>query len=374
MDGRVILDDAFIALLASFLDFPATRDRFPTMRSTLCALSFPLCLALPAGAAMQQWSCSLTPASTYSQQTNIALPLVGNWIGNYDAATNPTGTRTIPGLFGGSGNNPIAFSSTVKPKAAISDTRPSGTFRFGFDQATGAVDVANLSLDLLGGQSGTISTSMLLTYSTFRTAQPTSTFIGLTNIEVPVDNGSLNGATALQSGIAVGAATANADGTWNFAVTVPVNVTVSGTALAQPFSSTSPAAIALAGTIAIDGSVISITSQGSVNDSASIPAPPPLVNAPFDLPTVLPAGSVAHLLINGTFSNGTSTTTASSSLVMTGTPAPILGDLNLDGRVNGADLGLMLSGWGQPGNTDLNRDGTTNGADLGLQLSNWTAG
>ena len=344
------------------------------MRSTLCALSFPLFVALPSGAATQQWSCSVAPASTYSQQTNIALPLVGNWIGNYDAVTNPTGTRTIPGFIGGSGNNPIAFSSTVKPKATISDTHPSGTFRFGFDQATGVVDVANLSLDLLGGQSGTISTSMLLTYATFRTAQPTSTFIGLTNVEVPLDSGSLAGATALQSAVAIGAATANADGTWNFAVTVPVNVTVSGTALAQPFASTSPAAIALTGTIAINGSVISITSQGSVNDSASIPAPPPLVNAPFDLPTVLPAGSVARLLINGTFSNGTSTTTASSTLVMTGTPAPILGDLNLDGRVNGADLGLMLSGWGQPGNTDLNRDGTTNGADLGLQLSNWTAG
>jgi len=369
-----MLDDAFIALLASFLDFPATRDRFATMRSTLCALSFPLCLALPVGAAMQQWSCSVAPASTYSQQTNIALPLAGTWIGSYDAATNPTGTRTIPGLFGGSGNNPIAFSSTVKPKATISNTHPSGTFRLGFDQATGVVDVVNLSLDLLAGQAGTISTSMLLTYSSFHTAQPTSTFPGLTNVEVPVDNGSLTGATALQSGIAVGAATANADGTWNFAVTVPVNVTMSGTALAQPFSSVSPAAIALTGTISITGNVISITSQGTVNDSAAVPAPPPLVNQPFDLPTVLPSGSLAHLLINGTFSNGTSATTASSNLVMTGTPAPILGDLNLDGRVNGADLGLLLSGWGQPGISDLNNDGTTNGADLGLQLSNWTGG
>jgi len=345
-----------------------------SMRSTLCALSFPSFLALPVGAAMQQWSCSVTPASTYSQQTNIALPLVGNWIGNYDAVANPTGTRTIPGFFGGSGNNLIAFTATVKPKAAIGNTHPSGIFRFGFDQASGAVDVANLSLDLLGGQSGTISTSMQLTYSTFRTVQPTSTFIGLTNVDVPVDSGSLNGATALQSGPAVGTATANTDGTWNFAVTVPVNVTVSGTALSQPFSSTSPAAIALTGTISITGSVISITSQGSVNDSAAVTAPPPLVNQPFDLPTVLPSGSVAHLLINGTFSNGTSTTTASSNLVMTGTPAPILGDLNLDGRVNGADLGLLLSGWGQPGISDLNNDGTTNGADLGLQLSNWTAG
>ena len=60
---------------------------------------------------------------------------------------------------------------------------------------------------------------------------------------------------------------------------------------------------------------------------------------------------------------------------MTGTPAPILGDLNLDGRVNGADLGLMLSSWGScPGCAeDLNHDGTVNGLDLGMMLGTWGA-
>jgi len=342
------------------------------MRSTLFALSFPLCLALPAGAAMQQWSCSVAPASTYSQQTKISLPLAGTWIGNYDAVTNPTGTRTIPGLFGGSGNNPIVFSSTVKPKVTVNNTHPTGTFRLGFDQATGAVDVADLSFDLLAGQSGNISTSMVLTYASFRTVQPSSTFIGITNVDVPIEDGALTGATALQSGPAIGVTTANPDGTWNFAVTVPVNVTVSGSVLLLPFLNTSPSALALAGTVSVTGNVITITSQGTVNDTATVAAPPPVVNQPFDLPTVLPPGSSAHLLMNGTFSDGTSITTASSNLVMTGMPATILGDLNLDGQVNGADLGLMLSGWGQPGNTDLNNDGTTNGADLGLQLSHWT--
>ncbi|MDG2021930.1 MAG: M12 family metallo-peptidase [Phycisphaerales bacterium] len=49
------------------------------------------------------------------------------------------------------------------------------------------------------------------------------------------------------------------------------------------------------------------------------------------------------------------------------------GDLNGDGLVNGADLGLLLAGWGEPGPTDLNGDGTTNGADLGLLLAAWSA-
>ena len=54
------------------------------------------------------------------------------------------------------------------------------------------------------------------------------------------------------------------------------------------------------------------------------------------------------------------------------------GDLNADGAVNGADLGVLLSRWGavvQPGSPDavldLNADGTINGADLGILLSKW---
>jgi hypothetical protein len=54
-----------------------------------------------------------------------------------------------------------------------------------------------------------------------------------------------------------------------------------------------------------------------------------------------------------------------------------VGDLNLDGVVNGADLGLLLGAWGVcPGGTtgcigDLNNDGVVNGADLGLMLGAW---
>ena len=345
------------------------------MTRALSTLGFSATLMMvsgTAGAAESRWNCTVAPASTYTQQTNIQLPLAGSWIGNYVAVTNETGTRTIPGLFGGSGNTAIPFSSTVKPKVSITNTHPTGTFQFGFNAATGAVDVSNLLVDTLAGQTGTISTSMLLTYSTFRTVQPSSTFIGLTNVDVPVDSGSLTTATAAQSGAAIGVATPNTDGTFAFAVTVPVTISVAGTALGQPFTSTSPAAMALTGTFSIVGNAISLTSQGAINETVPVPAPPPLVSAPFDLPTIFPAGQVARLLISGTFADGSSTTVGSSSLVMNGVPVPIIGDINGDGVVNGFDLGLLLSGWGQPGPTDLNNDGITNGFDLGVLLTNWS--
>ncbi len=61
-------------------------------------------------------------------------------------------------------------------------------------------------------------------------------------------------------------------------------------------------------------------------------------------------------------------------------PAPAqscAGDLNNDGVINGADIGILLSDWGPTmpvnANSDINRDEEVNGADLGVLLSNWEA-
>lgn len=57
-------------------------------------------------------------------------------------------------------------------------------------------------------------------------------------------------------------------------------------------------------------------------------------------------------------------------------PPQVPGDLNDDGVVNGADLGLMLGAWGAPvafPAADLHQDGIVDGADLGLLLAAWTA-
>jgi hypothetical protein len=46
-------------------------------------------------------------------------------------------------------------------------------------------------------------------------------------------------------------------------------------------------------------------------------------------------------------------------------------DLDCNGIVNGADLGVLLSAWGTPGTGDLNDNGIVEGADLGILLSRW---
>jgi len=59
-----------------------------------------------------------------------------------------------------------------------------------------------------------------------------------------------------------------------------------------------------------------------------------------------------------------------------GCDAPsIPGDLNGDGVVDGADLGILLSAWGRCADcpADLDGNGVVDGADLGILLSNWSA-
>ncbi len=50
---------------------------------------------------------------------------------------------------------------------------------------------------------------------------------------------------------------------------------------------------------------------------------------------------------------------------------PCPADLNGDGAVEGADLGLLLSSWGTDALADLDGDGLTDGADLGALLAAW---
>ena len=51
------------------------------------------------------------------------------------------------------------------------------------------------------------------------------------------------------------------------------------------------------------------------------------------------------------------------------------GDLNGDGVVNGADVGLLLADWASSGSAaDLDNDGVVGGGDIGLLLSYWSKG
>ncbi|MCP4833725.1 MAG: hypothetical protein GY895_03080 [Phycisphaera sp.] len=60
------------------------------------------------------------------------------------------------------------------------------------------------------------------------------------------------------------------------------------------------------------------------------------------------------------------------ALLGLGKSVPCVGDINLDGIVNAADLGLLIGAWGNKGGAaDLNGDGLVTAADLGLLIGGW---
>jgi len=82
-------------------------------------------------------------------------------------------------------------------------------------------------------------------------------------------------------------------------------------------------------------------------------------------PEKLPVGIYSVLLL---------TTVDMSQASMHGTyeTGGVEGDLNGDGSINGADLGILLSQFGGPGSADFDGNGVVNGGDLGLMLTYWT--
>ncbi len=87
------------------------------------------------------------------------------------------------------------------------------------------------------------------------------------------------------------------------------------------------------------------------------------------LEATLADGSPFDLVLNDVAKPGQDYVAALATL--TATRVAPTGDLNGDGIVDGADLGILLNNWGGDGPGDLNGDGIVDGADLGILLNNW---
>jgi hypothetical protein len=142
----------------------------------------------------------------------------------------------------------------------------------------------------------------------------------------------------------------------------------------QAFDQVIPAAFVLAGRIEAKGNGVVLTSTVAFEQSTEIPSGlPALESVPFPLPTILPPGATANLLVTGEFAAGTASVAFDGTLVATGTPDAVPGDMNADGSVDGADLGALLRVWGQAHPVaDFTGDGTVDGRDLAYMLAHWT--
>lgn len=311
------------------------------------------------GAAAQSYHFVVdSNASSISTSIEIAVPMDGFFIGDFDAVTNPGGTRTLPGLFGGSGNNEIPV--TIDFVAGGADqTMPFGEFDMDVDGLTFAV--RGLFLDALNEQPLSIALTANLLYSSFHTVAPTAIFPGGVVLPLPLGQASIVTLAFTQSGAGGGVLTpTGTPDEFTFTMLVPAEANVEVEVLGQVQSApAAPIVLALAGTITIPATGdATLSASNEVETMTPLPAPPTGIEAqPVDIPTVLPPGSTAHLLLTADILEGSADVMLETTLIAVGTEF-CRADVNGDGELDFFDFLAFqnLFAMGDP-LADFNNDG-----------------
>ncbi|MGE3109053.1 MAG: hypothetical protein AB7G11_11575 [Phycisphaerales bacterium] len=307
-------------------------------------------------------------SSQISTDVSATTALTGSLIGNFDAVSNPTGTRTIPGLIGGdtTGNYPIPISGTAGFSGADT-THPAGQFTFNLDTELLTATVAGLSLDMLSGAPIGVTLGLVVQWDTFRTRQPTSVFLGGIPIPIPFGQVQLSMLTLSQTELTgVGLVTENGPGEYSVALIAPVTVMgqidVLGTMQAiGPFTIPLPLQVEVttSGNTATARFGFDAEIQQEIPFMVDLPA-----DQAIDLPTVLPPGSAAHLLLNGSVEGIALDVSLGSSVMASGErQARNPADWNNDGIVNSLDFMAFMVDFFLL-SADFNADTRTNSQDF----------
>jgi len=260
-------------------------------------------LLLSPAALAQSYDFSLDSlASNTLISLDVSLPLPGTAIGNYDATTNPTGTITCTSVFGTCNNTSFAINATLLTAPQIAG-EPGGTFRANVDTATGTIAITGLAVSPAGRQANSADLTLELNYPTFRTRQPTSVFPGGFTLPLPLGQGTLDNVLLVQNAPAVGTLTASGTAdVWNVNIVVPTSLSLDLDLLgnAQTVGPV-PFALPLIGTLNLSGSRprLVVTVDQSGNQTLPNPAPGTVLeDIAFPIPTVLPAGGTANLVLD----------------------------------------------------------------------------
>lgn len=303
------------------------RSSFALPRSIWLAAGVAF-LGIAAAAQGQVFDFTINPATSgLNSSLSVNVPTSGTLIGNWDAAKNSTGTRTKPGIFGTFGpteNVAVPMSMGVGFGGPVNSST-SGLFQLSLDPANASAQISGYSANLL--QSGNIALPITLSllFESFRTRSPDSTFIGGIPLPIPLGEASLTQLSILQVGGGQGSIKKTGPNQYDFLITLIVALTAEFTALGQPFSIPgAPTAFPLEGSLTVTGTTAVLTSMRLFDFNEQQPVNQPLPQFPFELPTILPTGGTAELLMNldiGTVTagfSGTATTNATGLLI----PAP----------------------------------------------------
>ncbi|MDG1838342.1 MAG: hypothetical protein P8I91_06030 [Phycisphaerales bacterium] len=316
----------------------------------------------------------LTLSGTLSTYIN------GTLIGDWDAESNPEGTQTREGVWGGSGNNPIPLSLTAAIELG-GNTIPTGPLDLEIDDILGVASITNLSWDVLPESVLSAAANGTILIETFRSINPDSLFIGGVPISFPLGEGSVTSCTITQTVIpGVGPATARPDepGVTDILVAVPMTLDMMVmTELLGEFPLQFALILNIEGVYTQgDGkNTLSLTATSTVDESADLPDQP-LPTIPVELPTVLPPGSEAGVLLDLTPTTIDILINITSNLIATddGDQPSVPGDVNGDNLVSTDDLLAVLAAFGpcEDCPEDFNSDDVVDVNDILTVVGNWS--
>jgi len=297
----------------------------------------------------QDFSFQITSAASQADLTNdFTVNLPGDVIGDFDAATNPGGTSTLPGIFGGSGNQSAPLDMTLDATSDLSGM-PTGSFDLSADTGAFTLDISGLDLDPLGGVAGAADLTLTLDFSTFRTFAPDSLYIGGIPLPLPLGMATVDNVRIVQSGpsllgVLIGTLT---PGQYDFVVTVPADLSFDFDLMGTLTPVAAPIVLPLMGTLTINGANAQVSIDVMQMDSQSIMDPLPgftIDGIPLPLPTILPPGGVANLLYDATIDSLDINSTTTLLLVADGVPAAGCGATNFCTALNNSTgSGAMMS-------------------------------
>ncbi len=325
-------------------------------------------------------SLSLTPLDVDSSQSYISgefeqsTYMPGTLIGNWDAKLNPEGTSTLPGYWGGSGNNVIGCDLTPTLGGPYNSSSTGG-LEVELDSVNNLMTLNNLHISAFEEAPGIFPVTLGMLYETFRTVQPDSLFPGDIPIDIPLGEGSMTVLRFDQEFDVVAELTTVDSQSWTYAVDIPVIITLELVVLDTPTGPlVSPGVLQLSGTVVQTNTQIRFTGSSSLKSNEVVEDPPlAFENVPFDAPTVLPSGQIASLLLSATAESATTMNSAELEFVAIGSShAP--GDVDGDGVVGVTDLLAIIAVWGPCEGCveDLNNDGVVNVTDVLEVIGNWT--
>ena len=347
--------------------------------NTCAAISAAL-IALCAGGVFAQNFDSVvdSKASSANIDSAVVFDTVGTLIGDYDAETNPDGTQTRPGFFGGSGNNPIDTSTSIEADTML-DTHPAGSFGVNVDFDLGTINIDSLMIDLVNGQAGGTDLSVTMLYNTFHTINPSFLYPGGVPITIPIGQvGGVSEASLTQTGPGIGTITATENpSVFDIALVVPaqldmvVNQSLPGSDPMDIPIDALPVALPIVGQLEVlgDDSIVVIMdlqpdpiSMVTPIDSGALP------DIPFELPTI--GTETASVIFSATPESVSIDAVLGMSIVSSGSMGSCAADINGDGNLNFFDVSAFLNAFGEMDPAaDFNGDGQFNFFDVSAFLT-----